>query len=108
LGASIKGPPGRVCRRLEHKKEGVSEDSPLQYVRLRVLEIEADCELDLPHCSAVFDVRNFPVVAALAINAGIPAIVRTEGINRVVEQVEEIRAELRTEPFVDLEFLHYR
>ena len=74
---------------------------------MRVLEIEAQRKLDLPHCSAVFDVRNFPVVAALAINAGIPAVVRTEGINRVVEQVEEIGAELRTEPFVDLDFLYY-
>jgi hypothetical protein len=74
----------------------------------RVLEIEPDRELNLAHGGAVFYVGNFSVVSALAINAGIPAIVRTEGINRVVEDVEEIGAELRTEFLTDMELLNHR
>ena len=72
------------------------------------LEVEPYGELNLAHCGAVFYVGNFPIVSALAVNASIRAIVRTEGINRVVEDIEEIGAELRTESLTDTELLDHR
>ena len=72
------------------------------------LKYELQCELDLTHRGAVFDVCNLPVVAALTVDAIVGAVVRAKRINGVIENVEEVRSELCCESFVDLELLHHR
>src|SRR5262252_4486728 len=72
------------------------------------LEIETDRELQLPHRGAIFNIRNLAIVATLAINAGIPSVVLTKRIHRVVEYIESIHPELCRQPFVDREPLHHR
>src|SRR6202022_4302582 len=79
LGASIKEPPRRVCRRLEHKKEGVLEDSLLEDILVRVLEVEPQCKLDLPHRGTKFKSGDLAVIGTVAIDT-----VRGRFINWVV------------------------
>ena len=70
------------------------------------LEIEADSKLQLSHRCATFQGRNLAVVAPLAINTAVSSIVRAEGIDRVIEHVEGIHAELRAKPLCDPKLLH--
>ena len=71
------------------------------------LEVEPYRELNLAHRGSIFNVGDLPVVSALAINAGITPVILAEGINRVVEDIEEIGAELRTESLTDMELLDH-
>ena len=90
------------------KKGSLSSDSLQNALSYINLEVEAHCELNLPHRGAVLDIGNLPIVAAAAVNAVIRSVVGAECIDGVVEHVEEIRPELRTHPFADMEFLDYR
>jgi hypothetical protein len=82
--------------------------SLVQILLSGVLEVEPYRELNLTHCAAVFNVRDFTVIAALAINAGVTSVLLTKSVNRVVEHVEEIRSELRAEPLTDTELFNHR
>ena len=75
---------------------------------LLFLEVQADGELQFPHGRAAFEGGDLPVVATLTINAAVGSIVLTEGIDGMIENVEGIHAELRTEPLEDLELLYHR
>ena len=94
--------------KIEHKKkEGVLDSLLLRGFR-GWLEVEPDCELQLSHCGATFKSRNLTVVATLAIDTCLRPVVRTESINRMVEYVEGIHAELRVKSLFDGELLHDR
>lgn len=60
-----------------------------------LLEVEADRELQLPHGRPTFETGDLPIVATLAINASLSAVVRAKCIHRVVEHVEGVYTELR-------------
>jgi hypothetical protein len=84
------------------KKEGAI-DSLLEIDPTIGLEIESQGELELPHCRTTLQARDLPVVPPLAIYAGLGAIVCAESVNRVIENIESIRAELYAKPLSDKE-----
>ena len=71
-------------------------------------EVEPHSKLQLPHRCAVFNVRDLPIVPALAIDAAVGPVVCAKGIDRMVEDVEGVHTELGTQLFCDRESLHYR
>ena len=77
----------------------------LEMVRLLFLEVEANGELQLPHRGAILQGSDLAVVAALAINTTVCPVVLAEGVNRVIEDVEGIHAELCAESFRDPKLL---
>ena len=72
------------------------------------LELEADGELQLPHVRAALERRDFAVVSARAVYATVGSVVLTEGVNRVIEDVECVHEELCPELFGDREGLRDR
>src|SRR6266478_9488421 len=91
-------------QKISTQKRGSLNQTPSEETFLTSgLEVEPHRELNLTHRAAIFKARDLTVVAARAIDT-----VRGQRIHRVVENVEEIRAELHIEPLVDGELLHYR
>ena len=72
------------------------------------LEVEAHRKLNLAHVGTALKARNLSVVAALAVNAVVRPVVCTERVYGVIEDVEEVRTELRRESLVDSKLLHHR
>src|SRR5258708_34386858 len=72
------------------------------------LEIEPQRELQSPHGRSVLKAGDLPGVSAPTVNTSACPVVGAEGVDRVIEHVEGVRAELRVESFVDLELLHNR
>src|SRR5258708_27310829 len=72
------------------------------------LEIEPQRELQSPHGRSVLKAGDLPGVSAPTVNTSACPVVGAEGVDRVIEHVEGVRAELRVESFVDLELLHHR
>src|SRR5450631_1004616 len=68
-----------------------------------ILEVEADGELQLPHGCTALQGCDFAVVAALAINTAIRSVVLAESVDRMVEDIESIHAELRAQSLENLE-----
>ena len=69
------------------------------------LEVESQGKLQLPHCRTAFQARDLPVVASLTVYAGLGSIVCAERVNRMIEHIESVRAELETKPLGDQESL---
>ena len=79
-----------------------SRDS-LQKKALQRLKIQAYGKLQLPHACAIFKSGNLSVVASLAIDTSCSAVIGTEGINRMIEDIEGVNAKLRAQAFFDRE-----
>jgi len=75
------------------KKEGVV-DSLLESKSAANLEIKPQGKLQFAHGRTTLQTCNLPIVAALAIYAGLGPVICAECVNRVIEHIESIRAEL--------------
>jgi len=94
------------------QKEGVPKDSLSENITGR-LEGELQCELELAHASGrtwrgvSFDVGDVTVAGAVD-TCSRTGLVRIEAVDRMIEQVERIHAELRLHALGDGEVLHDR
>jgi hypothetical protein len=82
--------------------------TPSGLARKSDLKVEADCKLQLPHRGAALQAGDLPVVAALAVDTRVRPVVGTERVYGVIEHIEGIHAELRTEFLANREYLHDR
>ena len=73
----------------------------------KLLEVEPDCELELPHLRVGLDVCYLTGVGADAVHAEI-ALRAAEAKHRMIKHVKCIHAELTLHPFGDRDVLHQR
>ena len=70
------------------------------------LEIQPDGKLQLPHASSVFDIGNLSVVTALAVDTRLSTIVPAKRVDRVIEDVESVHAELGVQSLCNPELFY--
>ena len=67
------------------------------------LKIETHGKLKCTHGGAAFESCDLAVVASLAVDAAVGAIILAEGVHGVVEYVERVHAKLSRQSFVEFE-----